>query len=417
MNKWKETLLILLISSSFIGLNSFIQFRENVPKYYHTTIPKLTTKHLALNVFDFMRNLIFNELFVHKDDYLIQEIRSKLIQQKVSQVNLFEFGWDFFKPIELIQFVKNGQFYYSLKFKVADKSLFDNKTKQHKQLIFRDGSDGFWIFGQPKHKIDLFINDLTRNVFRYKLLNDHTKQYISTFEKTNPTSKSTIQLSLNRIIIQKLSIKKETFFEVLKPKGFHISSGLNFNQLNIIKSNNLVEILKSSGINYYSVNYLGLEFQEDNALVAMPRFELYLKFKKSISGKSLVRNLLTNKYVHIDYEESEDFFKVGDEILKVKQLDSNKLVVSSIIDDFQLVKTTMNPYITGDPKCLVKITNAGWKSVLFELIPFYKASRIFLENANNITSINSKKKFQVTTISFRRDIDISHELLKFSLSL
>lgn len=416
MNKWKETLLILLISSSFIGLNSFIQFRENVPKYYHTTIPKSTTKHLALNVFDFMRNLIFNELFVHKDDFIFQEIRSKLIQQKESQLNLFEFGWDFFKPIELIQFIKNRQFYYSLKFKVADKSLFDKKTKQQKQLIFRDGSDGFWIFGQPRSKIDIFINDFSKNVFQYKLLNDHTKQFISTFEKTIPTSKSTIQLSPNRITIQKLSIKKETFFEALKPKGFHLSSSLNSNQFSFI-SNNLVELLKSSGIDYYSVNYIGLEFQDDNALTAFPRFELYLKFNKSISGKSLVRNLLNNKYIHVDFEESEDFFRLGDEKLKVKQLDSNILVVSSIIDDFHLVKANMNPYITGDPKYLVKITNAGWKSVLFELIPFYKASKSFLTNVGHISSVKTKNKFQVTTISFDRDIDVSHELLKFYLTL
>jgi hypothetical protein len=219
------------------------------------------------------------------------------------------------------------------------------------------------------------------------------------------------------MVIEKLSKKNRANYEALKPKGFHLSSTLNFNLLNAKWNNDLFDLLKLKEINYFSINYLGLEFQDDSVLPAIPRVELYMNFDKKISGKSLVRNLLKNKYIHFEYEESKDFFKVGDEMLKVTQIDTNRLLISTLMENFQLVHSNMNPFIFGDPKYLVKVTNAGWKSVLFELIPLYKASRIFLEKASQIKTVNSGKKLQVTTILFDNEIDISHELLKFSVSL
>ena len=97
-------------------------------------------------------------------------------------------------------------------------------------------------------------------------------------------------------------------------------------------------------------------------------------------------------------------------------MDTNQFIISTLNENFELNKTQLNPTIIGDPKNIVKISNAGWKSLFLELIPGFKASKSFLETTHKISTYRNKQGSQVICLSFKKNEDALHSLLKLALN-
>jgi hypothetical protein len=87
------------------------------------------------------------------------------------------------------------------------------------------------------------------------------------------------------------------------------------------------------------------------------------------------------------------------------------------LNDFELTKTFLSPFITGDPKNIVKISNAGWKGLFLELIPAFKSSKNLLESTTKISTYKNKQGYHIICLSFKKNEDALHSLLKFALNL
>lgn len=87
MKKWKETFSILIIGLSFIGLILFIKPTiQNQP--YSTEIPKTTISHCLINSYDLFKKIVFNELFIQKDEVITEKIKD-LLSKKQNRKTIF----------------------------------------------------------------------------------------------------------------------------------------------------------------------------------------------------------------------------------------------------------------------------------------------------------------------------------------
>jgi hypothetical protein len=416
MNKWKESLSILTIGISFLTIIFFINPQDDKSEDYITQIPKTTSEHYLLNTSDLFKKIIFNELFVHKDEVVIGEIKELLSKETKTKASFSDLSIDFFSPLEIIRFKKNNTLYAALKFKISNTITFDQNQKYiTTELLFRDKLVGFWIFGASKNETSSFRKFITSNLFTYKAINDKSKQFVSVFKNSKLESISSIELNENMLMIKKKQKKRSELHSCLKPNGFHVSSFINTDKLSNFKNNRILELIQWNHLNYFSLNYRGLNFLDDDELPAFPNFEIYLVYKNSISGESMISDLI--KQYNIPFKNNgKNYFVHGDKMIIVKQIDTNQFIIGTSSSDFQLAKTRLSPNLSGDPKNIIKVANAGWKSLFLELIPSFKASKNLLETTQGISTYRNKNGSQVIFLSFKKKEDALHSLLKFTLN-
>jgi hypothetical protein len=415
MNKWKETLWILLISVSFIALVLFIQPHETKESEFKTRIPKSTTEHYLFNASSLIKKLVFDELFVHEDEVLIQKVKELVSKESKTETSFSDLNIDYTAPIEVISFKKNEKSFTALKFRISKPEKFDqNELKLRKALLFRDKLNAYWVLGELKRNKTLFQKYIINNSFEYKLKNDESKQFFSRFRNSKLVSFGCIQAKDNLLKIEQKNFRTQTHM-TLKPKGFHLSTEMNPSQFGSLQENRISELIHLKEINYISLNYLGLNFIDDSEIQAIPKFEVLLCYKNKISGDSITSNFL--KHVDLPFKIiSKERFQLGQQSLKIKQIDTNQFVIGTL-NDFELTKTFLSPFITGDPKNIVKISNAGWKGLFLELIPAYKTSKNLLESTNKISTYQNKQGYHIICLSFKKNEDALHSLLKFALNL
>ena len=415
MNKWKETLSILLISVSFIALILFIQPNNNPISEFKTQIPKTTTEHYLLNPSYLIKELIFNELFVSEDEVLIQKIKDLVSGDSKNEPILSDINVDFAAPLEVIRFKRNAKTYTVIKFRVLNTTYFDqNQHKKNGSLIFRNKLNGFWVLGELKSRKSIFQKYLLNNSFEYKLKNDESKQFVSTFRNSKLVTFGCIYAKENFLKIE----QKITEFQnhrCLKPNGFHLSTVINSSQFGSLKRIRVSDLIRSKELKYISLNYSGLDFIDDPEIQAIPKFDILLCYKNKISGDSVLSNILNHYNLPFEPKSKEDF-RIGAQSITIKQIDTNQFIISTL-NNFEMTNTFLNPSIKGDPKNIVKFTNAGWKGLFLELIPGFKASKNFIESTDKISTYQNKNGYQVICLSFKKNEDALHNLLKFALNL
>jgi hypothetical protein len=416
MNKWKETLLILLTAVSFVILTLFIQPNEIKVKEFTTRIPKTTTVHYLLNTKTLFEKIVFNELFIHKDEVIIQKIKGLISKKSKTTTNLSDLSIDFSSPLEIIRFEWNSKSFTILKYKIFNASNFDRNQKNvNKELMFRDQNYAYWVLGERKSRKSRFQKFIMNNSFEYRLKNDESKQFVSTFQNSELTALSSIQMNENELTIEQ-KITRSRIHKCLKPKGFNLSTVINPSQFGILQENRVSDLIHLKDLKYVSFNYLGLDFIDNSQIPAIPRFEILLHYNNKIVSHSLVSNIL-NRY-NIDFtSKSNNEFQLANQSIKIQQIDSNEFVISTLEDNFELTKSFLNPFITGDPKNIVKISNAGWKGLFLELIPVFKATRNLLESTDGISTYQNSQGSQIISVSFKKNEDALHALLQFALNL
>jgi hypothetical protein len=415
MNKWKETLSILLISVSFIALVLFIQPNETKECEFKTRIPKSTTEHYLFNASSLIKKLVFDELFVHEDEVLVQKVKELVSKESKTETSLSNLNIDYTAPLEAISFKINQKSFTALKFKISNADKFDqNQLKLRKALLFRNKLNAYWVLGELKSSKTLFQKYIINNSFEYLLKNDESKQFVSKFSNSKLVSFGCIQAKDHLLKIEQKNFRNQTHTS-LKPKGFHLSTGINSSQFGSLQENRISELIHLKELNYISLNYLGLNFIDDSEIQAIPKFEVLLCYKNKISGNSITSNVL--KHVDLPFKIiSKERFQLGQQSINIKQIDTNQFIISTL-NNFQLTKTFLNPFVTGDPKNIVKISNAGWKGLFLELIPAFKTSKNLLESTNKISTYQNKQGYHIICLSFKKNEDALHSLLKFALNL
>ena len=416
MNKWKETLSILTIGTCFIAIILLIQPNEKKVEDFNTRIPKTTTEHILFNTSFLLKKLVFNELFLHRDEILVQKIKELVSKETKPESNLTDLNIDFLAPLELIRFTLNEKSYTALKFRILNSDKFDQHQKQFKKsLLFRDKLNGFWVLGELKNRKSLMQKFISNNSFDYRLKNNESNHYISKFRNSKLLTLSSIQINGSSIRIEQKTFQSTETHTCLKPKGLHFSTNLGSSQLESLKNNKVSDYIHLNELKYVSINYLGLYFIDDSKIQAIPKFEVLLTYSNKIVGDSVLSVLIRN--YNLPFEKiSKEVFQLGDEFIKIKQMDTNQFIISTLNENFELNKTQLNPTIIGDPKNIVKISNAGWKSLFLELIPGFKASKSFLETTHKISTYRNKKGSQVICLSFKKNEDALHSLLKLALN-
>lgn len=416
MNKWKETLSIILISASFISLILIIQPNQIKISEFKTRIPKTTTEHYLINTSHFFKKLVFNELFVHQDELVIAKIKELLSKKTKSKTNLSELSIDFFAPLEVFQFKKEDKSYTVLKFKISNSKTFDeSQKKKSKELIFRNEQDGYWVLGELKSKKSLFKKIIVTNSFEYTLKNDESKFFISTFQNSNLEAISSVEIKDNEIKIELKRKNHSSAHTCLKPDGFHFSTNVHSDQLAQFNNDEILKFIHWKELNYISLNYYGLNFIDDSKIPAMPQIEMYLEYETAIKGNSMISNLI-NKYNLPFNNQDTSGFILGNQSIRVKQIDTNKFLVSTINKTHEFTQTKFNPLLSGDPKNIVKITNAGWKSLFLELLSGFKASKNLFESTDKVSTFQNRNGSQVICLTFKKKEDVLHSFLKFVLN-
>ncbi|MFY7669098.1 MAG: hypothetical protein ACOVQG_10160 [Crocinitomicaceae bacterium] len=415
MNKWKETLSILLISVSFIALVLFIQPNETKESEFKTRIPKSTTEHYLFNASSLIKKLVFDELFVHEDEVLVQKVKELVSKDSKTETSLSDLNIDYTAPLEVISFKINQKSFTALKFKISNADKFDqNQLKLRKALLFRNKLNAYWVLGELKSSKTLFQKYIINNSFEYLLKNDESKQFVSKFSNSKLVSFGCIQAKDHLLKIEQKNFRNQTHTS-LKPKGFHLSTEINSSQFGSLQENRISELIHLKELNYISLNYLCLNFIDDSEIQAIPKFEVLLCYKNKISGNSITSNVL--KHVDLPFKIiSKERFQLGQQSINIKQIDTNQFIISTL-NNFQLTKTFLNPFVTGDPKNIVKISNAGWKGLFLELIPAFKTSKNLLESTNKISTYQNKQGYHIICLSFKKNEDALHSLLKFALNL
>lgn len=415
MNKWKETLSVILISASFISIILVLQPNKTKEVEYRTRIPITTTEHYLFNSSSLLKKIVFNELFVYEDEVLIQKIKELTSTKTKIETNFTDLNIDYTAPIEVIRFKKNKKYYTALKFKIVNGEKFDqNEQMQRKALLFRDKLSAYWILGELKSKKSFFQKYLIYHSFEYKLNNDESKQFFSRFKNEKLMSFGSIQAKNNILEFEQIITNNQSH-TCLKPKGIHISTSINSSQFVSLQENKISELIQLKNLEYVSLNYLGLEFIDDPDLDAIPKFDILLCYKSKVSSDTILTKIL--KHYNLPFEaKSKDHYQLGAQAIGIKQIDTNQFIISTL-NNFKLGKTCFNPMIKGDPKNIVKIKNAGWKGLFLELIPGFKASKNFLESTDTISTYSNEKGYQIIKISFNTNQDALHALIKFALNL
>jgi hypothetical protein len=415
MNKWKESSAVLFISASFISLILVLQPNRTKVLEYRTRIPKTTTEHYLFNSSSLLKKIVFNELFIHEDESLLQNVKELLSKKSKSETSIVDLNIDYSAPIEIIRFKRNSKSFTAIKFKISNLENFAQiSTKLRKVLLFRDQLNAYLVLGETKNNKSILKRLLLNNSFAYSIKNQETKHFFSSFRNSKLVSFWTICANDNQLKIEQKIADYQTHTS-LEPKGFHLSTTINTNQLGVLKETKVSNLIHLNELKYISVNYLGLYFIDDSQIQAIPKFDLLLSYKNKISGDSVLIKVLN--YYNWPFEaKSKECFQLGTQFIKMKQIDSNQFIISTL-NNIRFSKTFLNPIIQGDPKNIVKIRNAGWKGLFLELMPGFKASKNFLETADKISTYNNKKGLQVICLSFKKNEDALHNLLKYTLNL
>jgi hypothetical protein len=413
MNKWKETISILFISACFIGIIILTRTQIKSNQELVVNLPQSTKLHILINGYNFFEEVIFSELFEHKDEIVIEKIKDLFKKRKKRKSNLQELNIDYTKPIELVQIEYKSKNVVVLKFNIDNLTEFDKNINNNHLPIFRIKENGFLILNSPNKNLDKIKEIFKTNQFSYHLKNDLSKQVISRFQNTKLISKSAIQFDKNKILIDISSDLIDNKHTVLCPRGFHFSTSINLNN-NLPFKSHLAQIIKFEELEYISLNYLGLKMTDDDLVPAVPRFEAICTYKNSTQADSLIQRVLYEMKSPIDKKEIDEY-SLADQRIKFKQLDSNQFVISTLEDDYKLKNIELNPYFTGNPRNLILVENAGWKGLFLELIPTFKATKNLLDDNIQVKTKRTGVKAQQISITFKQKQSL-HELLKFALN-
>ena len=416
MNKWKEILATLIIFFSFYVLVKLTSSETHQNSQFETEIPLSTKVHFLINGRFLLKELLITELFESKDENVILKIKDLMSQKGTGKSNLTNLSIDYSQPVEFLQITLNSNDLFALKFKIVNTAIFDlNKNRRNSIVFLRKKNNGILIFSDNNLKLKQLKNIFTRNCFRFHLKTNNQTQYVSFFKNSKLTSTNEINIQKNTVQIHSKSTYEKANNLILKPKGFHLSSKIEVTNSKLLQGIPFLGIIKPEKINFISINYLGLKIKDNGMIPAIPKLEMLLTYSIPLSSDNIINKLIKDSKIEI-VKSKKNTYIIDNESITVKQITPKSFFISTISSDFSAEYLTSDLFICGDPNKVIKIENAGWKSLFLEMIPAYKSTQNFLKQSEKATTIIKNRHEQDIVFHFKKDEKAIHALLKYILS-
>ena len=413
MNKWKEISAILIVFICFLVIILLTNNKKEVFTSFTTSIPKKTRIHILINSNYLLDELLITELFETQDENLVEKIKDFTLKKGNDNINISDIDCDFSKPFEFIEVLDNKNIIYALKFNLK-KSTHESFAKDFvNSRLIGNGNIGYWIFTKK-----ISLKKIKRIFFKdclvHRFINKENRQFVSFFNSGKLESTAEFSIKKNKISIFSKSKKSKSEQLILAPQGFHFSSKVKLNKPIFLEDISFLRFLNPKNLNFISFNYMGLKIK-DEGIPAIPKMELLLTYSSPVSADSIFQLIL--KQNKLKFQKTyNNHYLINDETFTMRQISKNTIYFSTISTLFKTKKVNSDIYISGDPNNLVKIENAGWKSLFIEMIPGFKTSKNFLQSTKQVTTIIKNKNEELITLEFKNNKQAIHELFKILMS-
>jgi len=418
MNKLKEITVFVIFGMILFSVYTITKVKTDNRTTNDVFIPKNTIQYTRIESIQLFKKFVYNELFVSKDKVIFEKLKSISENQLDNETTLSNFNIDIASPIEVIKLIHNKQSYSILRMSSTSTGI----NGKIKIPYFEIKNEKYFLIDGDQKKLKFIKNEFNSNhTFSYKL-KSRNDILIQTFDnhKTLQTTEISIHKKEIKVVVSIKQEKKPKIFKrpLLAEKGFHFSFPIN-DGIQIDEQLNKIPILPRisfpfKNIRHISCNYSGFKFTENDSIVGLPLIDLIVTFDRKTTIDSLLTDLVNQ--LKINLPTSKNQYKIGNKSLYYAQIEPNTIYLSTQNPNPKIEWSNFPTKISGDLKHLTNLENAGWKGMLIEVIPFFKSSKSLLQKTDNVTcrKINSNSfeiKFPV-----KKNQNLYHELLKFSLS-
>jgi len=411
MKKFKNIFKYLLITIVWTTMLFTIYWIKIPTAKSDITLPESTTAFIQITPKEIIKGLLFDIYFKNKDIEIINALHSFIFSKEETNSEIF-LAYDLTKPIYLIQCSVENNPTWLLKgtpkeipfTSKSSKFIYSNKTHELYSFL----GQAFSINNRAELQNILFkdniqLENLNATLAVYSIENRKIKESY-TIESLN----NIVKLTTNGTII------KERKVLIPKPKSMHFTSQLNTGRMtpSYIKEYSII----TNKLNGFSLNYYGAESNKKTDFLSLiPRFELLLNFKNTVTIDSLVK-LITP---HIPKETiiSPGIVQLFYKNYYLEQVDSSTIYLSSNIYKKSKIKKSNHSFLLeGSPQYITKIRDLGiWETVL-SFIPTYKSTDFFFNSIEKIVS-NTESNRPETNVIFKENKIPSIELLRLFLAL
>ena len=411
MKKFKNIFKYFLISIVWVTMLFTIYWIKLPTPKSNITLPTSTTAFIQITPKELIKGLLFDIYFKNKDIEIINALHSFMFSKKETNSEMF-LEFDLSKPIYLVQCTIEKNPTWLLKGTPKEKPFTSKSTL----FIYSKKTNELYSFLGPP----FFIknrSELQNTLFQDNLHLSISNAPLAVYSIQNRKIKeSYIIESKNNIVSLKTSgtLIKERNVLIPKRESFHLTSQLNTNRLSpsYLKEYSLI----TNKLNGFSLNYYGAESNKKTDFLSLvPRFELLLNFKNTLTIDSLVKIITPHipKEAIISPGKVELFYKN----YYLEQVDSSTIYLSSNIYKKSKIKKSNHSFLLeGSPQYITKIRDLGiWETVL-SFIPTYKSTDFFFNSIEKIVS-NEKSSQPEIDIFFKKNTIPSIELLRLFLAL
>jgi hypothetical protein len=413
MNKLKEIAVFVIFGLILFGINSITQKKTFEKKENSISLPINTVQYTRIESVQLLKKFLYNELFVIKDQLLIEQLQSITKNQDEGDLSISDLNIDFSSPIELIS-IKLSRENYSI---IRIRSTKSGIEGEFSIPYFETENEKCFLIEGDKKNIKSLKKEFSKS-FNYSL---KSKIDISVLNFKNKrliqSSNISIQQKQIKIILNHKQNQHKNHL-LLKESGFHFSFPVD-EGIDVEEKLKQIPILPRINfpfkeIRHISANYYGFKFTENDSIIGIPKIDLLLTFKHNTKVDSLISNLL--KQLNVDFSIDKNMMKLGKEKLYFSQINPKTIYLSSQTRVPSIVKNNNPIKLSGDLNLLTKLENAGWKGMLIEVIPVFKSTKKLLQSTKNVKF----KKVNATTyeiiIPVKENKNVYHEFLKLVLS-
>jgi len=413
MNKLKEIAVFVIFGLILFGINSITQKKTFEKKENSISLPINTVQYTRIESVQLLKKFLYNELFVIKDQLLIEQLQSITKNQDEGDFSISDLNIDFSSPIELIS-IKLSRENYSI---IRIRSTKSGIEGEFSIPYFETENEKCFLIEGDKKNIKSLKKEFSKS-FNYSFKSKIDISVLN-FENKRLIQSSNISIQQKQIkIILNHKQNQHKNHLLLKESGFHFSFPVD-EGIDVEEKLKQIPILPRINfpfkeIRHISANYYGFKFNENDSIIGIPKIDLLLTFKHNTKVDSLISNLL--KQLNVDFSIDKNMMNLGKEKLYFSQINPKTIYLSSQTRVPSIVKNNNPIKLSGDLNLLTKLENAGWKGMLIEVIPVFKSTKKLLQSTKNVKF----KKVNATTyeiiIPVKENKNVYHEFLKLVLS-
>ena len=415
MLKIKEILSCIVLAFLLIAFISIPKKRKYQNNDLTFILPNNTSNHFYIDAYSILWNCVFDELFIVKDNEFTKEIRDFSKEGQSNTKNKFTtIGIDFYSPIEVIEMKYRSENITLLRANIESKEKFEENSQNlgFKNFVLNNKC---YIVLKGEINIQNLKSEIENNQFKFTTSRDQEDIIWSQFKDNKLIQDYKFILSSKEIIakIKGINLNKEEN-KRLKPSGIH-SSFSSQKIVSMIPKDYLKDLGLLKKIQFISLNYYGFELEDEGDILGVPKFDLLLTFKKEQNIEDFI-NEIKNKY-NLPFLKNNNEFSIASKKIFSSQV-SDKIIYLSTQKKKALISSSNEPFqFEGDLQMLTKIENAGWKGLVLEFIPGYKAGKNLFKSTEKLNMKRISENTIELNLKFKKEENVYHSIIKLLLLL